>query len=325
MPHDLVALGLNAVDVLIQLPEKVLRDDKQMTESLLIQGGAPTASGASGVARLGYDVAYVARLGSNTLSAIAAEEFRKNNVSTRLFVRDEDSRPALALVEIDPVTAGRTVFIQMDHYGFLRPEDIPVEAIRSSRALLVDSYDLGATEAALRAASGTACRTILDFESGDRARMLRLIGLGTDPILPLACARHLTALPEAAPEAVLRRLAELAPGQVVITDGLNGSWAWDRDRRTVVHQAAFRVRSVDTTGCGDAFHAGYIVGVLEDWPLVERMEFGSLLAARVATRIGGRSALPSRSQLGELVLEGVSPALRRHLAGLAARNRPLPL
>jgi sulfofructose kinase len=149
MRYDLVAVGLNAVDVLIRLPQEVHKDDKQMSDSLVIQGGAPTSSGSAGVARLGYNVAFVARIGNNTISAIAAEEFRKSGVRTELFVHDEQSRPALALVEIDPVTAGRTVFIQMEHYGFLRREDVPVAAIGAARALLVDSYDLGATEAAL--------------------------------------------------------------------------------------------------------------------------------------------------------------------------------
>jgi sulfofructose kinase len=311
MPHDLIALGLNAIDVLIRLPANVRKDDKQMADSLIIQGGAPTGSGAAGVARLGYNVAYVARIGNNTASAIAVEEFRKNDVRTDLFVRDEASRPALALVEIDPVTAGRTVFIQMKNYGFLRPEDIPVPAIRSARVLLVDSYDLNATETALRAAANSECRSVLDFESGDRKRMTELLRLGTDPILPLACARELTGT--TAPETVVRALSGLCPGQVVTTDGINGSWAWDRSRNTVHHQPAFRVASVDTTGCGDAFHAGYIVGLLEGWSLALRLEFGALLASRVATSVGGRTALPWRKELLSLLRPEVSSALRSSL------------
>jgi len=282
MAFDLIALGLNAVDVLVRLPEHVKRGDKQMVSDLIIQGGTPAGSGACAVARFGYDVAFVARIGENTLAAINIEDFHKNRVRTDLFIRDEDSRPAIALVEIDPATAGRTVFIQMDHYGYLRPGDIPVAAIRTARALLVDSYDLDATEAALRAAAGTDCRSILDFESGDPERNKALLALGTDPILPLTWARSLTG--EDKPEEVVRGLGRMTPGHAVTTDGLNGSWAWDRVRRAVRHQPAFLVESVDSTGCGDAYHAGYAIGLLEGWSLALRMEFGALLAARVATR-----------------------------------------
>lgn len=275
-----------------------------MVSDLVIQGGAPTASGACGVARLGYNVAYVARIGSNTLSATCTEEFRKSGVSTDLFVLDEASQPALALVEVDPVTAARTVFIQMDHYGFLQPSDIPVDAIRASRALLVDSYDLDATEVALHAAAGTQCHTVLDFESGNRERMRSLLSLATDAILPLSCARSLTG--RDVPEAVVRALADLTPGQAAITDGIEGSWAWDRDSNSVRYQSAFRVSSVDTTGCGDAYHAGYIVGLLEGWALPLRMEFAALLASKVATNIGGRTALPWRREVISLLRPDIS-------------------
>lgn len=314
MPHDLIALGLNAVDILIRLPRHIKKDDKQMVDDLIIQGGAPTGSGACGVARFGYRVAFVARVGENTLSAISLEEFRNNSVCTDLMVRDKESRPAIALVEIDPEGAVRTVFIQMDHYGYLRSEDIPVEAIRTSRALLVDSYDLNATEAALRAAVGTNCRTVLDFESGDPGRTKALLALGTDPILPLAWARELTE--KTTPDDVVRALSGMTFGQVIATDGLHGSWAWDRDRQAVHHQPAFRVEGIDSTGCGDAYHAGYIVGILEGWSLARRMEFGALLAARVATRVGGRTALPWHNQVRSLLLPSVSAELEALIENL---------
>ncbi len=320
--YDLVALGLNTVDVLVRLPPQIKKDDKQMVADLIIQGGAPAGSGACGVAHFGYDVAFVARIGKGTLTSINIEEFHRNGVRTDLFIRDEDSRPAIALVEIDPATAGRTVFIQMDHYGYLRPDDIPVEAIRASRALLVDSYDLDATEAALRAAAGTKCRTILDFESGDPERTKSLLAFGTDPILPLGWARKLTGQDRA--EAVVHALSRMTSGQVIVTDGRHGSWAWDRQSRSVRHQPAFQVESIDSTGCGDAYHAGYTIAVLERWSLALGMEFGALLAAKVATKVGGRTALPWRKDARSLLHPAVSSELRTLIENLHDNTHETP-
>ena len=111
---DVVAVGLDAVDVLVRLPDHVTPDAKHMVKDLLIQGGAPVGTGSAAVAMLGYSTAFVARLGRNTLSEIAIDQFRACGVSTELMVRDEASRPALALVEIDPKTAARTVFVNLD-------------------------------------------------------------------------------------------------------------------------------------------------------------------------------------------------------------------
>lgn len=315
MPYDLIAIGLNAVDVLVRLPESVKHDDKQFVDDLIIQGGAPVGSGCCGVARFGFRVGMVARLGNNTLSSISIEDFRSNGVDTGLVVRDEESRPAIALVEIDHKTAARTVFIQMDHYGYLKRADIPAAEIAQAKAILVDSYDLDATEAALEAAAGTACRSILDFESGNTVRLRKLLGMGTDPILPLAAARSLTG--ETDPGDVLRSLGDLCPGQVVVTDGIHGSWALDRNSGEILHQRAFVVQPVDTTGCGDAYHAGYIVGLLEGWPLEIRMEFGALLASHVAGRVGGRTALPWRKDASSMVRNDLSPSLTKKLTALS--------
>jgi len=48
MSYDLIAVGLNAVDVLVRLPESVRHDDKQFVGDLAIQGGAPVGSDAAG-------------------------------------------------------------------------------------------------------------------------------------------------------------------------------------------------------------------------------------------------------------------------------------
>lgn len=308
--YDVVAVGLNAVDVLVRLPEQVFPDSKHIAKELKIQGGAPVGSGSSAVAMLGYSTAFVGRLGQNTLSEISIDQFKKYGVAVDLIVRDEVSRPALALVEIDPKTAARTVFVNLDDYGFLHQEDIPVEIIRSAKVLMVDSYDLDATEWALKAAQGSNCRTMLDFESGDAERMRRLLAFGTDIILPLECGRQLSG--EVSPENVLQDLARFTCGQLVVTDGVHGSWGL-KDGITI-HQPAFSIAAkVDSTGCGDAYHAGYVTGLLEGWQLEERMEFGTLLASRVIGQVGGRTALPKREEVAAMPRDGLSCTLQKHL------------
>lgn len=305
---DVIALGLNAVDVLLRLPERIRPDTKHMVEDLLIMGGAPVGTGSCAIARLGYHTAFVGRLGHNTLSAISMEEFHKHGVDTSLIVRDDHSRPAIALVEIDPITAARTVFVNLDQYGFLGPGDLPSDQLRAAQLVWVDSYDLDATENTLNLLRGSEARTLLDFESGDANRLRRLAQLGTDIVLPFECARNLTG--ESTPEKALAELSGELPGQVVITDGANGSWGWSD--RGIHHQPAYRVETiVDTTGCGDAYHAGYAAGLLEKWPLALRMELGTLMASAVLANVGGRSALPAWSDLPSLFRPETTADLRK--------------
>ena len=58
---------------------------------------------------------------------------------------------------------------------------------------------------------------------------------------------------------------------------------------------AWPVRAVDTTGCGDVFHAGVVEGVLQGWPWETTFDFAAWASARCATRLGGRAGVPPKT------------------------------
>jgi len=56
---------------------------------------------------------------------------------------------------------------------------------------------------------------------------------------------------------------------------------------------AFDVPVADTTGCGDSFTAGIIVGIVKGWPLRDAARFACAVAARVAMGLGSDGKLVS--------------------------------
>jgi sugar/nucleoside kinase (ribokinase family) len=50
---------------------------------------------------------------------------------------------------------------------------------------------------------------------------------------------------------------------------------------------------VDTTGCGDSFTAGVIVGLAKGWDLRESCRFANTVAAHVALGLGSQGKLAS--------------------------------
>jgi len=319
--YDLIGVGLVAVDILWITPPDARAGEKNNTPQLIMQGGAPAGSGTCGPAMLGYRAGFLARLGDNILSNIARDEFAARGVSTDLFVNAPNAEPAFALVQIDPKTAERTVYYNLSRYQQLQAADLPVETLRKARTLLLDSFELDATLAALDAVAGTSVRTILDLEHGDHDRIRKAISKATDSILPWGLAKELTG--KAEPEAALAELRTLTKGNLLVTDGVRGSWACDG--AGIRHQPAFRVAAVDSTGCGDAYHAGYIVGVLEGWDLALRMEFGAWLASEVAQALGGRTNLLARKELATRNTAMLSPATRAAVLKLAAKQSPSAL
>ena len=154
---------------------------------------------------------------------------------------------------------------------------------------------------------------MIDLEIGEPDILHRILALATDAILPLATGRTFTG--KETPEKVLDSLARITGAQLVITDGIAGSWALTS--QGMIHQPAFHVNAVDTTGCGDVFHGAYAAGLLEGMELAERLEFAAWIASIIAQRVGGRAALPSRNQLAALDQTMLSESLKAIVARMA--------
>jgi sugar/nucleoside kinase (ribokinase family) len=71
---------------------------------------------------------------------------------------------------------------------------------------------------------------------------------------------------------------------VVITQGKAGALA--RKGNLVLRAGSYRVNSVDESGGGDAFDAGFIIGLLEDWSLEDTLRFASAVGASCTRAMG---------------------------------------
>jgi ribokinase len=93
------------------------------------------------------------------------------------------------------------------------------------------------------------------------------------------------------------RLSELGCPFVGVTLGSRGYMAWIEGRWIV--KAAYPAKTIDTTGCGDVFHAGVAYGILQGWDREACLDLGAWAAASVSEHMGGRKGIPSRRQLEE--------------------------
>ena len=81
---------------------------------------------------------------------------------------------------------------------------------------------------------------------------------------------------------------------VVLTMGADGSMIADGDGR--VHVPVYDIEVVDTTGCGDAYTAGFIAGLADDRSLLECGHLGTASASLVASGLGSDAGIVDRAQ-----------------------------
>jgi sugar/nucleoside kinase (ribokinase family) len=73
------------------------------------------------------------------------------------------------------------------------------------------------------------------------------------------------------------------------TLGQDGVLAWDGNQ--FHFRPAYCVSVADTTGAGDIFHAGFIYGLLQGWPLARQLDFACAAAALNCTATGARGGI----------------------------------
>jgi len=86
------------------------------------------------------------------------------------------------------------------------------------------------------------------------------------------------------------------------TLGEEGVLAWNGAR--FYYAAAYCVKVVDTIGAGDTFHAGFIYGLLQGWPLQRQLDFGCAAAALNCTGMGARGGIQGVARIEELMARG---------------------
>jgi sugar/nucleoside kinase (ribokinase family) len=76
----------------------------------------------------------------------------------------------------------------------------------------------------------------------------------------------------------------------------------------VAQSRTFTVTPVDTVGAGDGFAAGYLAGLLTGAHLQQRLDQAAAVGALVTTRRGDLAAMPSRTEVDELLTQPRVPA-----------------
>ena len=92
------------------------------------------------------------------------------------------------------------------------------------------------------------------------------------------------------PREACRRIAGLGPSVAGVTLGSSGHVALAGKRW--IEYSAYPAAAVDTTGCGDVFHAGFVHGLLAGWETGQSLDFASWAASQVSLELGGRAGIP---------------------------------
>lgn len=284
-----ITMGVHVLDVLVrsvaEIPEgqgAALVDDIRITAAGTAGGTALT------LAKLGAVVRSAGAIGTDASGDLLLELLRRSGVDGSLLARRPDVATSASVLPIRP-NGDRPSLHLLGANPTFGLDDVPWQAIRDATHLHLGGSELIGAETAARILSFAkehGLVTSIDLLAPGELGNLDLIAEvlpHTDYILPnddqvlgFTGARDVVG--------GARVLLDRGAGTVAVTCGAAGALVVNQDG--VEHVPAFATEVVDTTGCGDAFSAGFLRGVSLDRAPGEAAVLGAAAAAHVAAGLG---------------------------------------
>ena len=289
---DVVGLGENSLDHICLLDELPGAGEKLELTDCDWQPGGQVASALLGCARLGLRAGYLGAVGADAAgeSVLAPLGRAGVDLSGVRVLPAVGTRTAVVLIR--RLDGERSVLAHRDPRLRLLPAQLEAKEVERARVLLIDASDPDASEWAARAARAAGIPVVLDADQlwPGAERLLRLTDF---PVVARELAEELgeTGSPADGLRALVRCGARLA----VATCGRDGALARAGERS--FSSPAFAVEVRDTTGAGDAFHTGFIWGLLRGFGEESVLRLANAVAGLSCTAVGAQQGLPRRGEL----------------------------
>lgn len=302
MPLDCLSVGLLVADHLCAPITHFPRaGELVLSDHLSLNIGGCAANAAIDLARVGVRVGVVGCVGNDPFGRFVIETLDRAGADTRSIRALNDVGTSGTLI-INVEGEDRRFVHTIGANGKISAADIPFERVREAKVLYLGGYLLmpsleGEALARLfRQARSQGVTTVVDVVvpgPGDYRRQLDPLLPETDVFLPNNDeARLLTGQSDPRRQAEWFRAA--GARTVVITCGGEGTVLASDGLR--LEAGTYPVNYVGATGAGDAFDAGYIVGLLEGGDPRRSLEWGSALGASCVRSISATESVFDRQQ-----------------------------
>ncbi|WP_193613363.1 carbohydrate kinase family protein [Nocardioides lijunqiniae] len=295
------AVGVHVLDTHVIGVESIPQgSDGQLVETIRWSPAGTAGGTAVVLARLGAEVLSLGAIGTDVIGDTLLALLGREGVDVSGLVRKPDHQTSSSVIPVRP-GGDRPAWHCIGANGAFTLDDLDLGALEGITHLHLGGPEFLGGEAAgqlLAHAHSLGATTSLDvLAPGDPDMLAWIAGAlpHTDYLLPndeqVLGFTGATDLAEGA-----RALLAAGAGCVAVTRGAKGALVVTSD--DVVEVAAYPVEVVDTTGCGDAFSAGFLRGLALGHDAAAAARLGCATAAQVAQGLG--------TDAGSYSLESVS-------------------
>ncbi len=283
-------IGQCSLDYIGLIPAYPPPDVKCEFTHLVVQGGGPVATALVALQRWGVNCHMSGVAGDDDFCTQITALLSDEGINTSGLQIRKHQHSQFAFIVSEPSSARRTIFWQRPTGLPLQPEELDINLLLKSSALHTDGLFPEASLWACRKAKAAGIPVIVDAGTL-RDGMLEIAKFSDCFVTSETFSTALAGTPEE----TCQILADMGIRFTGVTLGAKGYMALIDGR--FIHKEAYPANAIDTTGCGDVFHAGLTYGILQGWHAEKSLDLGAWAAARVSEQLGGRSGIPNVQDL----------------------------
>jgi sugar/nucleoside kinase (ribokinase family) len=293
-PSSVICAGILVADVFVP-PLKRLPQVGELvvTEDFLVQPGGCAANTAISLAKLGVLVGVAGKVGNDLFGDAVDHELRARGVRTEMVQRSASHGTSKTVI-LPVIGADRRYIHTIGANADFTSSDIDASLAAQAEVFALGGYfvlpafNSEGSAALLATLKQRGVRTVLDVvipatehppTLDDLRPVLRYVDVFTPNDVEAAMLTG-----ETDPEKQARLFLDAGCTIAVITRGSDGALLMSASQ--VLEMTAAPVEVVDMSGAGDAFVAGFIMGLLAHWSLEETLRYACLIGASACTRLG---------------------------------------
>lgn len=301
-----ITFGLHIADVLGRYVTDIPPGQGlEVIDEIRITVAGTAAATAVDLAKLGVDVATVGAVGCDALGAYIRQAMADAGVNTQALKTVEDVQTSATILPIRP-DGSRPALHVVGANSRIKVEDLPeaeldnLQVFHLGGVCLMDGVDGQPAAGLLKRMRELGVTTTVDClprgQDSDYDALLPVL-----PYVDFFFPSYEDALRIAgcdSRQAAIDYFLDRGVGTLVITMGGEGISISQRGSDEI-RLPAYEVNVLDTTGCGDAFSAGFIAGLVDGLSPTEAAEYGLAAGSMVATGLGSDAGIVDRASVEE--------------------------
>jgi ribokinase len=296
---DVIGFGALNVDTLLKVDKIASAEEESFIHDFTETCGGSAANTMVGLARLGCKVGFVGKVAGDHEGQLQIDCFKAEGVNTEGIIHSSKGKSGVCLGFVDKKGA-RALYINSGVNDQIEFREVQASYVTDTQFVHLSSF--------VGEKSFRTQKKLLSFVpegvkiSFDPGSLYAQKGFSAiEPIIQ----NSFVMMPNEVELQLITGETEIPKGAAALLDagvkivavklGAKGCYVTNGQEKQTMQP--FKVHTVDTTGAGDAFNAGFLYGLLQDKTLAECGRIGNYVASQSVTKMGARAGLPYEKDL----------------------------